>query len=211
MTTLSKSLTPKSPAPANRQPALTHQGATMNLQKAKYLIAISVGIIVVVSTVAITESRKTSQLLKNSVQEKPQSNDTLPLIISQVKGIEVTKATLKYPGTPDAAVVLELKNNSDIAIVAVSIETGKPEEANGITVDGFKDDNEIPSIIIKPHGSTTVDFPLSNIKLGDPLRISAIIYADDSEDGEKTALETIHSQREIHKSNTAKQKRGLSP
>jgi hypothetical protein len=44
---------------------------------------------------------------------------------------------------------------------------------------------------------------LQNAKPGEPIRVSAVVYADDSEDGEKIALETIHSQGEHHKSGKA--------
>src|SRR5437868_1053610 len=92
----------------------------------------------------VCSSDLTIQPLKKSSQEKPQTNDTLPLIISQVRDVEVVKATLKNKGTSDVYAVLEIKNNSDKAIVAVSVEIGKSEEASGITLNGFKEGNEPP-------------------------------------------------------------------
>lgn len=177
----------------------------MNNHKIKYLMVITVGILVV-SAMALTKSRRTNHPTSKAQQETKQTFDTLPLIISQVKDVEAVKATLKNPGTPDAYAVLEIKNNSDKAIIAISVDTGKPEEANGIAIEGFRDDGLPPSVIIKPHDSIPVIFSLGNIKAGDPIRISSVLYADNSADGEKTALETVHTFKKNRESKTAKQK-----
>lgn len=176
----------------------------MNIHKIKYLIAISVGILVVVSAVALTKSSRKIPIQLQDHQETKQTVDTLPLIISQVKDIEVAKATLKDKGTATPVARLEIKNKSNKPVIAISVEIGDPEEAEGITTSGFKEGDEPPSVIIEPQGSITVELPLNNAKPGDPIRVSAVVYADDSEDGEKTALETIHAQREHHKSGKAK-------
>ncbi|HEV7374727.1 MAG TPA: hypothetical protein VGN95_08415 [Pyrinomonadaceae bacterium] len=177
----------------------------MNLHKAKYPAAISVGILVVISAVAFTKSKRTSSpVLTKDKQEKNQTVETLPLIISQVKGIEVVKATLEGKGTADPFAVLEIKNISDKPIIAVSVEIGEPEEADGITRSGFNEGDKPPSVVIEPHDSITLRLPLNNAKPGDAIRVSAVVYADDSEDGEKIALETVHAQREHDKSKKAK-------
>jgi hypothetical protein len=175
----------------------------MNLHRTKYLLAISLPILVVVSALALTKSSKTFPPPKVS-QEQQQFADTMPLIISQVKDIEVVEATLKNPGTKDVIAVLTIKNKSNKPVIAVSVETGEPEEADGITVNGFKEGDEPPDAVIEPHGTITVELPLNNAKPGDPIRMSGVVFADDSEDGEKTALETIHTQRKHTKSEKIK-------
>jgi hypothetical protein len=177
----------------------------MNLHKTKYLAAIGVGILVVISAVALTKSKRTSPpALSKEKQEKNQTVETMPLIIYQVKGIEVVKATLEGKGTVNPFAVLELKNKSDKPIIAVSVEIGEPEEAGGITTSGFKEGDEPPSVIMEPNSSITVELSLQNAKPGEPIRVSAVVYADGSEEGEKIALETVHSLREHHKSEKAK-------
>lgn len=166
----------------------------MNLHKTKYFLAISLPILVVVSALALTKANKKSPLPKVS-QEQQQFADTMPLIISQVKDIEVVEATLKNPGTKEVIAVLKIKNKSKKSVLAVSVETGVPEEADGITVNGFQEGGEPPNAVIEPHGTITVEFALYNAKLGDPIRVSGAVFDDDSEDGEKTALETIRNQR----------------
>lgn len=173
----------------------------MNTLKAKLLVAVGAGILLVVSAVALTKSNRTNPTLPKDQQETKQTIDTLPLVVSNVKKIEVTKATLKNPGTNKAVAVLELKNKSNKAVVAVSVEIRDPDEADGITMNGFNGEDELPSTVIEPHGFITVELPLNNATPGEPIRVSGIVYADKSEDGEKTALETIHSQREHSKAN----------
>lgn len=171
----------------------------MNLHRTKYLLAISLPILVVVSALALTKSSKKSPPPKVS-QEQQQFVNTMPLIISQVKDMEVVEATLKNPGTKDVIAVLTIKSKSNKSVLAVSVETGVPEEADGITVNGFKEGDEQPDAVIEPHGTITVELPLNNAKLGDPIRVSGAVFGDDSEDGEKTALETIRNQRKHTKS-----------
>lgn len=176
----------------------------MIILKPKYLLPIIIGSLVVVSSVALTKSSRIMPTPAKAHQEKQQTVDTLPLVVSNVKGIKVVKATLKNSGTSNPIAVLELKNKSNKAILAVSVEIGDPDEAEGITVNGFNGDNELPSIVIEPHGSITVELTLDNAKPGDPIRVSGVIYADDSEDGEKTALETIRTQKKNGKSHKKK-------
>lgn len=177
----------------------------MNLHKTKYLLATGIAILVVVSAVAFTKSNRTNPpALSKDKQEKSQTVDTLPLIISQVTGIEVVKATLKDEGTAHPFAVLELKNKSDKPVIAVTVEIGEPEEADGVTTNGFKDGGESPSIIMEPNASVTVLLSLNNAKPGEPIRVSAVVYVDNSEEGEKTALETVHAQREHYRSKKAK-------
>jgi hypothetical protein len=182
----------------------------MTLHKTKYLAAISVGILVVISAVALTKSKRTSPPAPpKEKQEKNQTVDTMPLIIYQVKGVEVVKATLEGKGTADPFAVLEIKNISDKSIIAVSVEIGEPEEASVVNISGFKDGDEPPSVIMEPNASVKALLSLNNAKPGDPIRVSAVVYADSSEEGEKIALETIHTLREHDKA--GKPKGGSSP
>jgi hypothetical protein len=176
----------------------------MSIHKTKYPIAISVGILVVVSTVALTKSNRTTPIPLKGHQETKQTIDIMPLIISQVKDIEVVKATLEDKGTDHPFAVLVIKNKSDKPVIAVSVEIGEPEEADGVTVNGFKEGDEPPSVIMEPNASVRALLSLNNAKPGEPIRVSAVVYADGSEEGEKTALETIHAQREHDKSEKAK-------
>ena len=177
----------------------------MSLHKTKYLLAIGIAILAVISAVAFTKSNRTNlPALSKDRQEKSQTVDTLPLIISQVTGIEVVKATLKNPGTANPIAVLELKNKSKKAVIAVTVEIGEPEEAGGITRSGFKEGDEPPSVVMEPKATTTIELPLNNAKPGEPIRVSGVMYADGSEEGETTALETMHTQKEHDKSTKAK-------
>jgi hypothetical protein len=182
----------------------------MNFHKPKYLVGIGMTVLAVVSAIAFTKPHKTNPLpISKDIQEKNQTVDTMPLIISQVKGLEVIKATLKNKGKADVAAVLEIKNKTDKPVIAVSVEIGDPEEAGGITVNGYKEGDEPPSVVIEPRGSITVRLSLNNAKPGDPIRVSAVVFADGSEDGEKIALETVHTQKAHIKAN--KSEGGTSP
>jgi capsular polysaccharide biosynthesis protein len=196
-----------SSTPVVPRQARTIKEVIMSLHRIKYLAATWLAVMVIVSAVAFTKSNKStpSKLFKEP-QEKGQTTDTLPLVISQVKHLEVIKASLKNPGTPNPIAVLEIKNKSNKSVVAVSVETGEPEEAYGITVNGFKEGEEPPEAVIEPHGTTTIELPLNNAKPGHPIRVSGAVFSDDSEDGEKTALQTIRNQRKHTKYGKIKDK-----
>jgi hypothetical protein len=59
--------------------------------------------------------------------------------------------------------------------------------------DGLKSDN--PRTIIPPHASYTIQLPVSNLRATLPTMISAVIYDDDTEAGEKSVRKKMREAR----------------
>ncbi|MDQ1614022.1 MAG: hypothetical protein QOG00_3953 [Pyrinomonadaceae bacterium] len=119
---------------------------------------------------------------------------TLPKIVSKVGKLEVVSAMIVRAGTPDAAVAVEIRNNSDLAVMAVDLSTRDEVNSGGITREGL-DDPDKPGIVIEPHGSITMEIGLSEMIPDVPLVISGVTFADGTEDGEEWALELMRKNR----------------
>jgi len=128
-----------------------------------------------------------------------QGKTKLPVIISKSKNLEVVGVTILNEGEPHAAVALEVRNNSDKAVIAVAIVSGDDKDASGITTNGFPEGDDPPFIVMEPYGTRTFEMPLSNLLPGKPLKIGGVAYADGTEEGDKMTLETMHGQKERSK------------
>ncbi|HEV2912040.1 MAG TPA: hypothetical protein VGX92_01880 [Pyrinomonadaceae bacterium] len=178
-----------------------------HLLKRKYLLILCAVILVAVSVAGVLATRRA---LKREQQPQAKGETTLPLIISRVKNLEVIGATLERAGQPDAEVVLEIQNNSDLAVTALAIESG--DEINSAGTSTYNDDDDgNPSIIIKPHGTITVRMLISNLIPDTALRVAGVTYADGTEDGDKSALGTIRGQRAHDKTEREARKGAKNP
>ncbi|HVF56402.1 MAG TPA: hypothetical protein VM934_09645 [Pyrinomonadaceae bacterium] len=133
----------------------------------------------------------------------------LPEIISKVKTLKVVSATIKGENGSSPTVVIEIRNNSDKPIIAVAIESGNDRDASGVTLNGFKSEDEPPLIVLKPYSTITMRLPLSSVMPGHPIKVGGVMYADGSEDGDEDTLETMRRQRE-HDTGMKPQKEGKS-
>jgi hypothetical protein len=135
--------------------------------------------------------------------KRQQDSAEMPKVTSKVKGIEVLSVTVKGEGEPNAVLVVVIRNNSDQAVVAVTLVSGNRQDASGITVNGFHPGDEPPFPVIEPHGTKTIELPVSNLLPGSSIRVSGAVYADSTEEGEETTLEIIRGQRK-HNQNPSK-------
>jgi len=64
----------------------------------------------------------------------------------------------------------------------------------------FSDDNGIgqdnPKILIAPNDSYTFQESVANLKGNETIRVSAVFYADNSEEGDEAVRKNIHEERE---------------
>ncbi len=132
-------------------------------------------------------------------QNLPKKYSEIPQIISNVITLEIIELNLKKEGTTDAFVEIKIKNNSDKPIIAINLESGDEQNASGKTLSGFHDGDVPPSVAFQPHEIFQVEFPLSNVMPGLPIRIGGVMYADGSEDGDEEILKTMRRQKESHK------------
>ncbi|HKP72670.1 MAG TPA: hypothetical protein VJT82_07015 [Pyrinomonadaceae bacterium] len=134
----------------------------------------------------------------------------IPKVISKIKTLEVVGVTVKGEGEANAAVEIEIRNNSDKAVVALSVESGDEKDSSGVSTTGFKDGDEAPAVIIEPHGTIKMEMLVSNLLPGKPLKVSGVMYADDSTEGENLATEGLRDYKRRAKDRGAK-KKGVSP
>ena len=160
----------------------------MRIQRRKLLWALALCAVVCVS---VTGGLAIKQSAKKQWRERKYVTDTLPPVFSKVKNLQVLNAFIERKGEPSASVVIEILNESDVAV------TGFTVAHDDITVgkDGgiFTDE---PVTVIEPHGTTTLSIPLSNLQADESLVIAAVFWADGTEEGPEDLLKLRHENRQ---------------
>jgi hypothetical protein len=123
--------------------------------------------------------------------------------LSEVKHLKVESHRVENEGTPEARLVVVIRNKSDLAVTKVSVTVGD------LTVghDGGLDADE-PVIVIEPHGTDEFSIPLTNFTDDSPLAISAAVYADGTEEGREQILRWTREDRAERKAKRAAKKGG---
>jgi hypothetical protein len=129
----------------------------------------------------------------------------LPAVISKARHIQVVSVNLNRTAEP-ASIVIELLNDSDTPVIAVTVESGDEKDASGIHINGDSVANEPPRTIIEAHGTKTIEFPLNNLLPDKPFKVSGVLYADGTEDGEKITLDMMRGQREHDKAKNCRRR-----
>jgi hypothetical protein len=127
---------------------------------------------------------------KKEWPKEPRVN-SMPPVFSKVKNMEVVRALIVDAGTPAVRAAVEIRNNSDKAVMAVDLVCGE----GGITRNGLTDE-EHPIVVIQPHGTTTVEMNFVSMTFGAPLVVGAVTYADGTEEGEEASLKAMHMVRD---------------
>jgi hypothetical protein len=125
---------------------------------------------------------------------RQQDSRKLPKIVSKVKHLEVSSVTIENQGQPGEVVVIEIFNNSDRPVLALSIESGDDKDISGIATNGFSVDP--PGVIIQPYGTTTMRMETANLLPGKPIKVSAAIFADGSVEGEPHGKDVLRAHKE---------------
>jgi hypothetical protein len=127
--------------------------------------------------------------------KKPQAQQrlvtTIPPTYSIVKTIDVIGTKLVNEGQPGAGVSVEVRNNSDKAVMAIDLVCGE----GSITKNGLTDE-EHPIVVIPPYGTTTIEMSFGEMSPDSPLVISAVTYEDRTEEGAEKSLRRMHQVRE---------------
>jgi hypothetical protein len=139
-----------------------------------------------------------ASLMQRSTKASRKRQD-LPKIISKVDTLDVVSANLDNQKEENAAVIIEVRNNSDKPIVAVTVESGNDKDSSGVSVCGFKSGDEPPSVILKPYDTLKIRMPLGDVKPGAPIKISGVMYFDGTEKGEEAAIGRLRGQKEHEK------------
>lgn len=175
-----------------------------------YLILLSSALVLIVG-MAVSFKAARPHMGHGQQGVKPvTSKETLPVIISKVKKLEVLEATLKQEGGQNRAVTIEVKNNSDIAVTYFALTNGTIKTSEyGVARNGL-DDPDNPQAVIEPQGTATIDMLLSNLDGRYPIILSAAVFADGAEEGDESVLEHMRTVRARDKAKRDREK-GVKP
>lgn len=126
-----------------------------------------------------------------SIGAARQKQVKLPKVVSEAKSIEVMNVKVEEPHS----LIVTLRNNSEKPVVALTLETGNAKDGDGVSEAGYKEGDEPDSIVIKPHETYDMDMPLSYLRPDGLVRVSGVIYADDTEEGNKVTIELMRGQK----------------
>jgi hypothetical protein len=123
--------------------------------------------------------------------------------LSEVKDLKVESHWIEKEGTPQASLVVVIRNKSPLAVTSVDVTIAD------LTVgrDGGYDADE-PLTIIEPYGTEKFEIPLTNFIDDSPLVISAAIYADGTEEGREELLKEAQETRKERRAKRAAKKGG---
>ena len=121
----------------------------------------------------------------------------LPPLKSHVPRLSIAGVSLKTVGTSAPIAVVEISNNSPLAVMAVEISTKNEGDSGAVNTDGLTDP-ENPIVVIKPWGTTTLEMSFTQMIPDAPLVISAAIFEDGAEEGDKWSLDAMKRSRAKH-------------
>lgn len=159
------------------------------------LLAVILGVgVATVTYAALVHGGKSKQPL-----QKPHIT-TLPKIASCLQGLTVQSAFLRNPqvNSDSTELVLQLMNNSDKSMVAVSIHwTSKKEQTEqSLVINSFGADT--PKILAAPHSLYEVAVPLTNIPPDASVQVGSVVFADGTEEGCTGSLKALRELKSKH-------------
>lgn len=128
---------------------------------------------------------------KKNQRPQPPQVTSMPAVYSSVNTLEIVRTWIvnQELGVPAARV--EIRNNSNKDIVAVDLVCGE----GAVTTNGLTDE-EHPIVVVKAHDNTVLEMNFSAMTFGAPLVVSAVTYADGSEEGDAKSLRAMHIGRQ---------------
>jgi hypothetical protein len=159
------------------------------------LLAIILGVCVAASIyAALAHGGKTRQ--------RPQKTQiqTLPKMTSCVSALKVQSAFFRKPdpNSDSMELVLQLMNDSDTSIVAVSIEwtSKKDHTKQSLVTNSFGADT--PKILAAPHSLYEAAIPVNNLPSDASVQVGSVIFADGTEDGCTSSLKDLRELKSKH-------------
>lgn len=139
----------------------------------------------------------------------------LPPVVSHIKKLQIANIDVKNSGTPNAIAVVEILNTSPLPVMSVEISTKNQAGNSGAVSDEGLLDPDNPRVVIPPYGTSKIEMSFSEMVPDAPLVVSAAVFADGSEEGDKWSLDAMRAVRkhrqELLKSEREKQKGGNKP
>jgi hypothetical protein len=116
-----------------------------------------------------------------------------PEVRSAIRDLEISGVRLINEGTPQAAVVINVTNNRDKAVMALDFVAGK-DDYSALGFDGLLLEDG-PIVIIPPHTLKTFTWFLGEIREGETIVLASAIFADGKEEGDKRSLDGMKIHR----------------
>lgn len=135
--------------------------------------------------------------------QPPQRIHAPKRFLSEVKNLKVESHRIENEGTPEARLVVVVRNKSDLAVTRVSVTVADLT----VSSDGGYDHDE-PLAVVEPRGTEEFSIPLTNFIDDSPLVISAAIYGDGTEEGREVLLKEAHETRKERRAQRAAKKGG---
>jgi hypothetical protein len=157
----------------------------------------------VVSLGVLSKIKQEPKHQSRVVALKPERVTTLPAVFSKVKELKVAGVTLLNQGTPQAAVAIDVINNSDDAVISLEFTTGDANDWSGLGIDGFEDPDN-PQVAIPTHSLKTFTWFLGEVLEGYPIVISGASFANGTDDGDSRSLDIMRKDRERNRAKKAK-------
>jgi hypothetical protein len=177
-----------------------------NKARRRRVIFFSAAILLTASAVSLgvfSKIRQEPKQQRRVTAVKAERVTTLPAVISKVKDLQVAGATLLNQGTPQAAVAIDIINNSDQPVISLEITTGDANDWSSLGIDGLEDPDK-PQVAIPPHSLKTFTWFLGEVLEGYPIVITGASFANGTEDGDARTLDTMHKDRERNRAQKAK-------
>jgi hypothetical protein len=152
------------------------------------LIVMSAFVAAFAISVGVLSARK-QQRITQKAQHPKDWLTTTPEVSSKVKDLEIVNIRIIRPNTDAPGVAFEIRNNSDKGVMSYEVICGN----GGISQDGLEDEDN-PIVIIKPYSTYTVEMN-DELTPGEPIVITAAVFEDGTEEGDKFALEGLHKVR----------------
>jgi len=130
---------------------------------------------------------------------------SVPQLGSKVKNLEIINPRIVRQDTDFPGVAFEVWNNSNRAVMAIEISCGN----GSIATDGLEDDQN-PRVIIEQYGTLSAEMN-GELTPGHPIVITAAIFDDNKEEGEKISLEFMHRHRARKRARLKDQKEQPAP
>ena len=160
----------------------------MNNRK-PYLVAVVLGVCVAATVYAVLIRGGNAK----QPSQKPQIT-TLPKMSSCVDTLPIQSAFFRKhdPNSDAMELVLQLMNNTDKSIIAVSIEWTSKEThiEQSLVINSFGADT--PEILVEPHSLYAVTMPVENLSPESKVQVGSIMFADGTESGCANSLKSLH-------------------
>lgn len=167
-------------------------------------------ILLVVVVCLITISYLAFSGLKPFLNSQGQKSERIienPQVVTKVNNLEVinineSKNTESIISESEMFNI-SVKNNSDKPIIAIVLESGDGKDVYGVIHHQFAVGDAPPKILANPQDTIKIGMNRNNLKSGSSVRVSSVMYDDETVEGETSTTGLLRQER-----NELKNKRG---